>query len=60
MQTVVCHPNRLEHRLSEQSVRLMINHDCEKADIEIHIAPHMFRHFFAAWQFANPSLTKHL
>lgn len=39
--------NRLGHRLSEQSVRLMINHYCEKADIEIHITPHMFRHSFA-------------
>lgn len=39
--------NRLGHRLSEQSVRLMINHYCEKADIEMHITPHMFRHSFA-------------
>lgn len=39
--------NRLGHRLSEQSVRLMINHYCEKAGIEMHITPHMFRHSFA-------------
>lgn len=39
--------NRLGNRLSEQSVRLMINHYCEKAGIEMHITPHMFRHSFA-------------
>lgn len=39
--------NRLGHRLSEQSVRLMINHYCENAGIEMHITPHMFRHSFA-------------
>jgi integrase/recombinase XerD len=39
--------NRLGQRLSEQSVRLMINHYCQEAGIEMHITPHMFRHSFA-------------
>lgn len=39
--------NRLHHRLSEQSVRFMINKYVEKAGIAIHITPHMFRHSFA-------------
>jgi integrase/recombinase XerD len=39
--------NRLGHKLSEQSVRLMIKQYAEKANIEEHITPHMFRHTFA-------------
>lgn len=39
--------NRLGNRLSEQSVRLMINKYVELADIPMHITPHMFRHSFA-------------
>lgn len=39
--------NRLNHRLSEQSVRFMINNYVELAGIEMHITPHMFRHSFA-------------
>lgn len=39
--------NRLQHRLSDQSVRYMINHYAELAGIEQHITPHMFRHSFA-------------
>lgn len=39
--------NRLNHRLSEQSVRFMINHYVNLAGIPIHITPHMFRHSFA-------------
>lgn len=39
--------NRLENRLSEQSVRYMINHYVNIAEIEMHITPHMFRHSFA-------------
>ncbi len=39
--------NRLHHRLSEQSVRFMINNYVELAGIEMHITPHMFRHSFA-------------
>lgn len=39
--------NRLQNRLSEQSVRYMINHYADIAQIEMHITPHMFRHSFA-------------
>lgn len=39
--------NRLGHRLSEQSVRFMINKYVEQAGITKHITPHMFRHSFA-------------
>lgn len=39
--------NRLKHKLSDQSVRFMINHYTELACIEQHITPHMFRHSFA-------------
>ncbi|MBR4982843.1 MAG: tyrosine-type recombinase/integrase [Lachnospiraceae bacterium] len=39
--------NRLQHRLSDQSVRYMINHYANLAGIEQHITPHMFRHSFA-------------
>lgn len=40
--------NRLGHRLSEQSVRFMIRHYAESANISEHITPHMFRHTFAS------------
>lgn len=39
--------NRLHNRLSEQSVRYMINDYAEHAQISQHITPHMFRHSFA-------------
>ena len=39
--------NRLQHRLSDQSVRLMINQYAALAGISQHITPHMFRHSFA-------------
>ena len=39
--------NRLGNRLSEQSVRFMINKYVEQAGISMHITPHMFRHSFA-------------
>ena len=39
--------NRLGHRLSEQSVRFMINRHAVNAGISQHITPHMFRHSFA-------------
>lgn len=39
--------NRLEGRLSEQSVRYMIVRYCQIAGIGMHITPHMFRHSFA-------------
>lgn len=39
--------NRLKKRLSEQSVREMINKYTAAAAIDMHITPHMFRHSFA-------------
>lgn len=39
--------NRLGERLSDQSVRNMINRYTNLAGIEQHITPHMFRHAFA-------------
>lgn len=39
--------NRLCNRLSEQSVRNMINSYSKGAGVSIHITPHMFRHSFA-------------
>lgn len=39
--------NRLHNKLSEQSVRNMINKYTKHAGISIHITPHMFRHSFA-------------
>ncbi len=39
--------NRKKCRLSEQSVRFMIDHYAKKASIATHITPHMFRHSFA-------------
>ena len=39
--------NSIGKRLSDQSVREMINRYCRMADIPQHITPHMFRHSFA-------------
>lgn len=39
--------NRLHQKLSDQSVRFMINRYAKLAGIEQHITPHMFRHSFA-------------
>ena len=39
--------NRLHNRLSEQSVRYMIDDYAKNARINQHITPHMFRHSFA-------------
>lgn len=39
--------NRLGHKLSDQSVRFMIDRYAKLAGIEQHITPHMFRHSFA-------------
>lgn len=39
--------NKLGNRLSEQSIRNMIDYYAKAADIPLHITPHMFRHTFA-------------
>lgn len=39
--------NRNGQPISDQSVRIMINKYVDKASIQLHITPHMFRHSFA-------------
>lgn len=39
--------NRMQHKLSDQSVRFMIKQYTELAGLSQHITPHMFRHSFA-------------
>lgn len=39
--------NRLNQRLSEQSVRTILQKYCKQANIQQHITPHMLRHTFA-------------
>lgn len=39
--------NKLGERMTEQSVRNMINTYCKLCGVEMHITPHMFRHSFA-------------
>lgn len=39
--------NKLKHRLSERSVRAMINRYVNAVGYERHVTPHMFRHSFA-------------
>ena len=39
--------NRSNNRLSEQSVRMIINNYVKSCNIDMHITPHMFRHSFA-------------
>lgn len=39
--------NRLQNKLSDQSVRFMINRYAKLANISQHITPHLFRHSFA-------------
>lgn len=40
--------NRLNNRLSEQSVRSIVNKYVRIAGLPVHVTPHMFRHSFAA------------
>lgn len=39
--------NKLGRRMTEQSVRNMINFYCKQCGVDTHITPHMFRHSFA-------------
>jgi integrase/recombinase XerD len=45
--------NRLNTRLSEQSIRLMINKYAKESNIQQHITPHMFRHSVATLLLEN-------
>jgi integrase/recombinase XerD len=45
--------NRLNNRLSEQSIRLMINKYGKDSKIQQHITPHMFRHSVATLLLEN-------
>lgn len=39
--------NKLGRRMTEQSIRNMINFYCKQCGVDMHITPHMFRHSFA-------------
>lgn len=39
--------NKLGRRMTEQSVRNIINFYCKQCGVDMHITPHMFRHSFA-------------
>lgn len=39
--------NKLGRRMTEHSVRNMINFYCKQCGVDMHITPHMFRHSFA-------------
>ena len=39
--------NKLGRRMTEQSVRNMINFYCKQCGVDMHITPHMYRHSFA-------------
>ena len=39
--------NKLGRRMTEQSVRNVINFYCKQCGVDMHITPHMFRHSFA-------------
>ena len=45
--------NRLNTRLSEQSIRLMINKYAKESNLQLHITPHMFRHSVATLLLEN-------
>jgi integrase/recombinase XerD len=45
--------NRLNSRLSEQSIRLMINKYGKESNLQQHITPHMFRHSVATLLLEN-------
>lgn len=41
--------NKLKRRLTEQSVRNMLQECCDSCGISMHLTPHMFRHSFATF-----------
>lgn len=45
--------NKRKNKISDQSIRNMIDKYCEEAHISLHITPHMFRHTFATMLLDN-------
>ena len=52
--------NRINNKLSDQSVRNMIKKNCKNAGIPINITPHMFRHTFATLLLENDVDSRHI
>lgn len=52
--------NRINNKLSDQSVRNMIKKICKKASIPMDITPHMFRHTFATLLLENDVDSRHI
>lgn len=52
--------NRLNNKLSAQSVRNMIKKKCKNAGVPINITPHMFRHTFATLLLENDVDSRHI
>lgn len=52
--------NRINNKLSDQSVRNMIKKNCKKACVPINITPHMFRHTFATLLLENDVDSRHI
>lgn len=52
--------NRINNKMSEQSVRNMINKHSKEAGLSIHITPHMFRHTFATLLLENDVDSRHI
>lgn len=45
--------NRINKRLSDQSIRGIVKHLSNKAEVQIHVTPHMFRHTVATLLLEN-------